>query len=184
MIAEKIITTASKFIGEKEIKDNSGFINPEFQKAMEAIGWEKGEPWCASFAKLVWLKSYKGNTARLLELNFNFSKSAVETYRNFDKSDWKTQNPDGTPIKIPQEGALAVWRMGRSSAGHIGIVAKVVSQTEFETIEGNTDSMGGREGIEVAYKRRFVTRQYSLNSLNLLGFILPKPIANNIDSGE
>lgn len=180
MISENIIKTAHDYIGQREKPNNSGFQNIEFQKKMEEVGWDSGEAWCASFAKLVWLEAYKNSPERIAEIEKLFSKSATKTYQNFDESDWKTQNPDGTPILAPQEGALVVWRMGNTWAGHIGIVCKVISKTEFETIEGNTNDAGGREGIEVAHKRRFVTRTFSTTGLNLLGFILPKMIVNNI----
>lgn len=180
MITEKITTAAHQYIGEKETPNNSGFQNPIFQKLMELVGWQTGEAWCASFAKLVWFEAYKNDPKRLAELQKLFSKSATQTYKNFDNSDWKTQTPEGKPILTPQEGALVVWRMGNTWTGHIGIVCKVVSPTEFETIEGNTDAAGGREGIEVAHRRRFVTRTFDANGFNLLGFILPKPITDAI----
>lgn len=176
MVTDKIIQIAHDFIGEKEKPNNSGFKNPEFETRMAQVGWSQGEAWCASFAKLVWLEAYKNEPKRIAEIQKLFSKSATQTYRNFDNSDWKTQTTEGKPILTPQEGALVVWRMGNTWTGHIGIVCKVISATEFETIEGNTDAAGGREGIEVAHRRRFVTRTFDPAGFNLLGFILPKPI--------
>jgi surface antigen len=176
MIVEKIVDVAHCYIGQEEKPNNSGFEDAEFEAAMTKVGWEAGEAWCASFAKLVWREAYKTDAARLLEVERLFSKSAVQTYRQFDASDWKTQNEDGSPIVVPQVGALVVWQFGDSTKGHIGIVARVFSQTEFETIEGNTDDNGGREGIKVAYRRRIVRRARG-EGLNLLGFVLPKPLS-------
>ena len=174
MIADKIVDKADDFLHEQEKPNNSGFMSPEFEAKMKAMGWEKGEPWCASFAKLVFSLAYEGDIERLKEIESHFSKSAVLTYINFDKSDWKTQNPNGSPIMKPVVGALVVWRMGAGTSGHIGVVSKVISDTEFEAIEGNTNDAGGREGVEVAVKLRKVTTAQRMYSLNLLGFVLPK----------
>ena len=169
-----IVEQAKLYIGQRETENNGGFESPSFQKKMQDIGWQLGDAWCASFVKLVWMEAYKCDLARLLELEHLFSPSAVATYRNFDASDWKTQNADGSPIRIPSVGALVVWRMGNSESGHIGIVTEVLSNTAFKSIEGNTNEAGGREGIEVAEKKRAINRRFLPNGLNLLGFILPK----------
>jgi hypothetical protein len=174
MIESIIIDKADDFLNEREKSGNMGFVNPEFEAKMKSIGWEKGEPWCASFAKLVFSLAYEHDVERLKEIDMHFSKSAVLTYRNFDKSDWKTQNPNGSPIMKPAVGALVVWRMGTGMSGHIGVVRKVISDIEFESIEGNANSQGGKEGIEVAVKLRKVTTVQRQYSLNLLGFVLPK----------
>jgi hypothetical protein len=170
----KIIETANAYLGNEETPNNSGFKNPDFEAEMREAGWEPGEAWCASFTKLVFKKAYQDQPDIQAEIERLFSKSATKTHANFDASDWKTRNPDGSMIMKPAEGALVVWRMGKSWAGHIGIVTKRISDTEFETIEGNTNEEGGREGIEVAYKRRFVTREFKPKGLNPIGFILPK----------
>ena len=50
-----------------------------------------------------------------------------------------------------------------------------ISKKDFTTIDGNSNSSGGREGIEVAEK----TRKYNFNSnngLRLIGFIKPKKV--------
>jgi hypothetical protein len=172
---EKITQIAQQYIGQRELKGNKGFQDADFQKEMEAVGWDDGEAWCATFAKLVFKKAYIG-TVLEAEIEKLFSKSATATYANFDKSDWKTQLPNGKPIKTPEVGALVVWRMGDSWAGHIGVVTEIVSSTEFKTVEGNTDGKGGREGIEVAEKLRQTNQKFNPKGLNLIGFILPKEV--------
>ena len=75
MIAEKITQTAHDYIGQREKPRNSGFINEDFQKKMEEVGWDNGEAWCASFAKLVFLEAYKDNPERIAEIEKLFSKN-------------------------------------------------------------------------------------------------------------
>lgn len=172
---ENIVNIALSYVGKLETKNNSGFQDPEFQAAMESVGWKKGEAWCASFTRLVYLKAYKDFPVTVRQLERLCSKSAVQTHHLFDKSDWKTvDGSDNKFIKKPQLGALVVWRMGSGYSGHIGVVVDVVSDTEFYTVEGNTNSVGGREGVEVARKKRRTDVPFGKNRLNLIGFILPK----------
>jgi hypothetical protein len=68
---------------------------------------------------------------------------------------------------------MVIWRLYRDGEptwdGHAGVV-KSVGYGNFTTIEGNTNSLGGTEGFEVAEKTR--TIDYTVkNGLRLIGFI-------------
>jgi hypothetical protein len=159
----KAVEVAKKYIGEKELVNNSGFVSAEFQKKMIGVGWIKGQAWCCYFAELVWKEAYpdlRGIFDRL------FAPSATATYKNFDV------DKDFTVSKVPVPGALAVWRQGTGWQGHIGVVQEIIGDT-FKCIEGNTNSEGGREGIEVAVKNRKVDYKVGANKLNLIGFVIP-----------
>jgi hypothetical protein len=47
-------------------------------------------------------------------------------------------------------------------------------------VEGNTNDDGGREGVEVSARCRRVSRNFNTRGLNLLGFILPKPLSETL----
>jgi len=53
-IGEKIALTANSLVGQTEVKGNLGFHDGQFQLMMEAVGWKRGEAWCAYFTELVW----------------------------------------------------------------------------------------------------------------------------------
>jgi len=157
-----IVDVAKGYIGQREKNANTGFIDPDFQEEMKKIGWYTGASWCAYFTKLVWSK---GN-----QLAKYMSGGAVTTYKALDLS--KEYKITATP----ERGALVVWRMYKDGLklnnGHTGIVIGLNGDGTFTTIEGNTNNMGGREGVEVAEK----IRKYEWtkkNGLRLLGFVNP-----------
>ena len=61
MMNQKIKLIAEKYIGQTEVKNNMGFIDPNFEDRMEAVGWRPSFQWCALFSELVWHEAYQGN---------------------------------------------------------------------------------------------------------------------------
>jgi hypothetical protein len=161
---EKLIEIARKDLGKKEKPGNTGFEDKDLEKAMRAVGWSPGWAWCSSIQeKWIWeafpeLKD---------EVQGYFVPSAVATFRNLKNA--------GYPVSIaPTEGALVYWqRMKDGKAqwqGHAGVVSQVISDTEFLSIEGNTNSAGSREGDSVQEKRRLVRSDVE-NGLKVIGFV-------------
>jgi len=157
----QIRSKALSFLDERELAGNSGFKNPKFEELMKRTGWQKGQAWCAYFVELVWEQS--GQNAEL------FSGSTVKTFENFKKAD---------PFRIhsnPCVGDVVIWQNYRKGkpkwTGHAGIVV-AVQGGQIVTVEGNTNSSGGREGIEVALKIRNLDFTNN-NGLRILGFIIP-----------
>lgn len=162
----QIIEIAQSYIGMKEISGNQGFQDKRFQELMEECGWQSGQAWCSYFCELVWKQAFP----ELKELDKLFSSGAVQTYNNFKQSDFFVDHK-------PEPGAVAIWQTWKNNepywTGHAGIVESIVNGNEIMTIEGNTNSAGGREGIEVARKRRQLNYD-ARNGLVLKGFIHPK----------
>jgi hypothetical protein len=173
-LSEKIIQVASSYVGQEEISGNKGFKNPLFQKKIQACGWKMGHSWCAYFTELVWKEAFGKSHPLYNTLDRLFSPSAIGTYSNMKGAIGDKNIPTfKTGIK-PKVGALAVWRLGNGWQGHIGIVESVIDNKKFGTIEGNTNSSGSREGIEVARKIRSLGEIYKLKGLNLIGFVYPE----------
>lgn len=167
-LSEKIKTVASSYVGQQEISGNKGFKNPSFQKKMQDCGWQIGQSWCAYFSELVWKEAFGKSHPSYSTLDRLFSPSAVSTYSNFKGNViFKCGN-------VPKVGALVVWRQGNGWQGHIGIVESVIDKDTFQTIEGNTNSAGGREGIEVARKTRKLGLPFKSKGLNIIGFVYPE----------
>lgn len=170
-LQEKIITTALKYVGMKEIKGNMGWTSEAFEEKMIATGWGETQAWCAYFTELVYSEVYDP-VGLAAELDKYFSGSARRTLSKFkDAEGWDT----GT---IPVPGAVAIWKLVKGGKdkwqGHAGIVTEV-HDGYMETVEGNTNGGGSREGDMVAAK----TRKYNFtvqNGLALEGFIYPKGI--------
>ena len=168
-INERIVSTAKSFSGQEEIRGNLGFVEEEFQELMEAVGWEKGQAWCAYFAELIWKLSFVTNQRTVGELNLLFSAGAVATWNNFRRSEWITS-------ESPRVGSIIIWQSYKNNtphwSGHVGIVEKI-EETVIHTIEGNTNPMGGREGYTVSSKVRTLNFKVK-NGLRVKGFIYPE----------
>jgi hypothetical protein len=160
MELKDLAKVATKYIGKTETPNNSGFSDKEFQKRMEQVGWSIGQSWCAYFTELCAIEAFPSLKDELTKL---FSASATATWKNF-QIDKKTSI-------TPKVGSLAVWRYGNGWQGHIGVVSKIVDDKTFESIEGNTNDKGGREGYIVTPRTRKIGSKYSSAGLNLIGFI-------------
>jgi hypothetical protein len=161
----RIVRFAKKFIGTEEIAGNMGFANEEFEAMIHEYGdFNRGQQWCMSFAKMVWLKKF-GIKYRE-DLDKLMTPSTQQTWANFKEDDsgkFKTSDK-------PSKGAIVIWQQFIDGVGtfkgHAGIVQDFNNET-FDTIEGNTNT--NSEGI-VAEK----THKYNWdlnNGLRLKGFI-------------
>lgn len=164
----KAVEIALKYVGQKELANNTFDHNTDFGKKLHAVGQKDGDPWCALFCELVFKEAYP---EKFKELDGLFSASAVQTYKNFTH---KEKGKGYMENNIPKEGNLVIWQMQKDGVaqwqGHAGIVYKVKSTWEFSSIEGNTNDAGGREGVTVAIKDRKILAKVP-NGLKVLGFI-------------
>lgn len=163
MNPQKIVETARKYLGQTEKSGNQGWIDAAFEAKMKAVGWQVGHSWCCYFTELVATEAFAGNADKVKAFARLFQPSCTATYANFAGSSLFKVS------KVPKVGSLIVWRLGQGWKGHIGVVEEV-KEGWLTTIEGNTNDAGGREGIEVARKRR----RYAWTNgpgLNLVGFI-------------
>lgn len=170
-ISASILQIAKLYIGELEKPNNGGFKNTEFESEMVQNGFCKGDSWCAIFAKLVWRKAYEKSNPNLhFAINELFSKSAVATFRNFEKSKLFGST------KTPEPGALVVWQNyidGKPQwTGHIAIFNEFVNG-KIVTIDGNSNEQGVRNGDRVIERARAINYNAE-NGFRLLGFINPK----------
>lgn len=161
----KVVETALKYVGQKEMAGNVFSNGSDFGKKLHAVGQKDGDPWCALFCELVFKEAYP---ERFTELDKLFSASAVQTYKNFTRGGGYMEN------NLPKEGNLVIWQMYKDGKpqwqGHAGIVYQLKSTWEFTSIEGNTNEAGSREGVTVAIKDRKVLKDV-WNGLKVLGFI-------------
>lgn len=162
----RIVKFSETLAGQTEIAGNAGFTNEEFQKLMDEVGWNPGDPWCVYFAKLVWYNMAPGwLKEKILK---KVSGSSLQTFENLK------DDPNFRVSAIPQAGDMAIWRYYENGNpqwnGHAGIV-KRLGFGNFTTLEGNTSETGiGNEGYVVAEKTRSIDFS-NKNGLRLVGFI-------------
>ena len=168
---------AQSHVGYKEYPGNQGFQDKVFDTLMRQVGFENGWAWCALFAEACWsIPTYSGKSRVIANISDNFSANAVRTFDNF-KND-PTGKFSIITNGLPSPGDVVIWekrvdgdpyKKGVWTLGHAGIVESI-EEGFFKSIEGNSNSEGGREGIEVSIK----TRKYNYfdkNGLCLKGFI-------------
>lgn len=159
-----IADIARKDIGKKEKPGNTGFQDKELEARMKSVGWQVGWAWCAGIQEAWAWEAFPEKKEAIKGL---FVPSAVNTFRNLTRAGYVSS-------MIPTVGAFVYWqRIQDGNAlwqGHAGVVSKVVSDTEFYSIEGNTNSAGSREGDSVQEKHRFVKKVD--DGLQVIGFVI------------
>lgn len=166
-IADKIVSIARGYIGQQELPGNSGFKDAEFLKKMKAIGWYPGASWCCFFYKLVWMEAYADEPDVLKLVKKYHNGSCHETYHNYRAS------PEFKVRDYPVLGAGVLFQHGKGPSGHAGVVPEIIGSYSFHSVEGNTNSTGGREGIEVYEQPNRRLHLPFSNGLNILGFVHP-----------
>lgn len=182
-IQTELINVALKYLGEKEIPENKGWVNKTLQKAMELVGWRRGQHWCAYFMEMVWKEAYgmylmhkpennKGtidgihytimsteNLGKESKIHKLLSKlcsgNSQKTFRNFEKSGiFETGS-------TPALGAAVIWKYSGSAGHTAAVVTEVFADGTFKSVEGNA-------GNKVSL------RFHKADEPNRLGFIYPK----------
>jgi hypothetical protein len=166
--AARIIAIAQGYIGQLEKKGNHGFVSPDFEKKLREVGFYDGAPWCAFFVKLVYGEAYYDVKILHQAITANNTGGALDTLKRHEHAGVFSIG------ETPKPGAIVIWRMGKGTSGHAGIVKSVdEANNTMTTIEGNTNAHGSREGDRVAEKPRTITRPFQDAGLNVEGYIYP-----------
>lgn len=160
LVKRTLIVAATQVgIREDPVGSNSG---PRVDEYLESVGVSPGNPWCAAF--VYWV--FKGAASEL-----GLPNPAIRTAGVLDH--WKKAGRQGITRLRPEDvqedysllrrGLIFVINTG-GGKGHMGIVDGL-QDDRLITIEGNTNSTGGREGIGV-----FIRESRKLSDINT-GFI-------------
>ena len=150
-ISKMIVKLAKAEIGVEEVDGTNCGKRVNEYKSATWLDSEKGWPWCAAF--ICWLirESIKGR-----DLDWKRPRTAgAWDFENWakkeDNEDIKLYKP-ATEVK-PISGDILVFRFS-----HIGICTSSPDRTGFiDTIEGNTNGKGSREGGSVLQKTRHIS---------------------------
>jgi hypothetical protein len=104
------------------------------------------QPWCASFVS--WAFATAGQP--LPPINGKNGFSRVEHGQNYARR-------NGQLSKTPKVGDIFMTVNPKTGKGHTGIVVAVLPGGRIQTIEGNTNQAGSREGTHVIEKERTIT---------------------------
>ncbi len=135
-LALKALAIAKTQLGVQEIPRGSN-AGPAVEKYLKSVGLGKGYSWCEAFVYWCYQEASKElgianplkKTAGVLDQLNNSKKYVVQT---------------------PQKGDLFIMDFGKG-LGHIGFVDDTFIK-KFNTVEGNSNDDGSREGYEVCQK--------------------------------
>lgn len=137
-LARKALEIGITQIGVEEIPRNSN-SGPEVEIYLKSVGLPKGYSWCMAF---VYWCTQKAAIQMVVKNPLKRTAGVLDQYNS-------------RPLlvqAIPQQGDIFIMDLGKG-LGHTGIIEKIVGNTLY-TIEGNTNSEGGREGYKVCRKKR------------------------------
>jgi hypothetical protein len=138
-LASASLLFAQSQIGVQEVPKNSN-AGPAVEKYLKSVGLGKGYAWCMAF--VYW--SVKSASTQLNVINPLSKTGGVLDMYNKEKD---------LRVTEPQPGDVFIMDFG-NGAGHAGIVEKVLPNGKIQTIEGNTNDEGSREGYEVCRRTR------------------------------
>lgn len=152
MLAQSIINAAESQVGVKETRPNGGKMIEAYQRAtwLPVGPW----PWCAAF--VCWCIK-----AAMSDKDYTFTRPA--TAGAWDFENWCKAVDNSAVLHKPHHGDVKAGDIVIYTFSHIGIaVSGVDKQGIVQTVEGNTNSDGAREGDGVYRKRRNISNIRSI----------------------
>jgi hypothetical protein len=149
---------AEEYIGVREAGNNGGPEVMKFQMAVD--GKASGESWCMCFVQYC-----------VMELEHKAQKRSNIFHAEHCLTVWN-KSPEELRRPEPEPGYIVIWRHGKTTNGHTGIVTKVIDADHFETIEGNTadSSVVDPDGDGVYRKIR---HRHPAGEMQIVGFLCP-----------
>ena len=163
----RIIRTAKKYVGIRELGNNNGWNDPDFQQKMASVGWKNGEQWCAYFVKMILLEISKGKAKEYFKKTA--SANTQITWNNF-----QTPSKYHEVSQKPSRGSLIIYQgISDPSHGHIEIYVAPGKNGAYKVISGNTYFTEGGQGVVM--KER-AANDMQRQGLKTLGYIKIKKL--------
>jgi len=152
-LAPEIVKLARAEIGVQEVNgSNSGKRVKEYQSATSLGG--TGWPWCAAFVCFV-VRAAMKNLG--IKETAKFKRPATASAWGFEA--WSRKQDNSTNTKKPHDGDIQAGDIVVFTFSHIGIATSSPNKDGYvDTVEGNTDGEGSREGGAVLAKKRHVSK--------------------------
>jgi len=144
MIAEQLAKTAESQVGVRETKTNGGAKIEEYQRST----WLPSGPWAWCAAFVCWCVEHSLGGEK-----YTFPRPETAGAWDFEK--WCLSVDDSVKLHKPHKNDIRRGDIVVFTFSHIGIcVADIDKNGMVQTVEGNTNSGGDREGDGVYRKRR------------------------------
>lgn len=139
-LADNALKIAKSQIGKQEIPKGSN-AGTDVEKYLKSVGLGKGYSWCMAFVYWCFLEA---SIQTKLKNTLKKTGGVLAQWNSIDAK-YKKQEP--------QTGDVFIMDFGKGQ-GHTGFVEKILPNGKIQTIEGNTNDDGSREGYEVCRRTR------------------------------
>jgi hypothetical protein len=156
-IANKIIALAKKQVGVKETSNN---WSTQISKYLAAVNINFPAAWC--MALMVWVNK-----------NIGYTSALATTGGVLDQ--WN-KTPNKYRTSTPAPGYIFIIDHGKGK-GHAGVVIAVQDKDTINTIEGNTNNDGSRNG-NICLERSRMRKSVNVGYINLPQMIADKNKVN------
>lgn len=149
-LAEKLVELAKKEVGVKEVGSTNRGKRVDEYKASTNLPPHAAWPWCAAF--ICWLVR---EAMQATGQRYTFKRPT--TAGAWDMENWSRAQDDSTWTKKPTGGDICPGDIVIFKFSHIGLATSAPDKSGIiNTVEGNTDAAGGRNGGGVLAKKRRV----------------------------
>lgn len=146
-----MVKVAAREVGVEEVGSTNCGKRVNEYKAATWLEHTKAWPWCAAF--VCWVVR---EAARETRTRFTATFERPRTAGAWDFENWCRKQDRSVILRKPSDNDIKAGDIVVFRFSHIGIAASNAVGGLVETIEGNTDSAGSREGGGVFRKNRMV----------------------------
>jgi hypothetical protein len=144
-LAVKLVELARKEVGVQEVNGTNCGPRVNEYKSATSLDPEQGWPWCAAFICWLMREAMKDNS-------YTFKRPTTASAWGFE--DWAAKQNNKVQLKKPHKDDIKAGDIVMFTFSHIGLAISDPQDGYIDTIEGNTDGQGSREGGAVLQKKR------------------------------
>ena len=149
-LVKKLIELARDEVGVREIGDTNCGKRVNEYKGATYLDSTQGWPWCAAFICWLFREAMKGSS-------YSFKRPTTASAWDFEN--WANDQDMSVRTKKPTGGDIVAGDIIIFTFSHIGIAVSAPDKNGMvQTIEGNTDDAGSREGGGVYLKQRHLSQ--------------------------
>jgi CHAP domain len=148
-LSQRLVELAKKEVGVEEIGGTNCGPRVNEYKAATWLPPDQAWPWCAAFIDWLVMRAMEEESGR----KFTFERP--RTAGAWDMENWSMKQDGSTWTKLnPQASDIAPGDIVIFTFSHVGLAIGTPEKGMVETIEGNTDGNGSRDGGGVWRKQR------------------------------
>lgn len=139
-LAERLVELAKKEVGVEEVGGTNCGPRVNEYKAATWLPYEEAWPWCAAF--IDWLVM-----TAMEESGKQFTFARPRTAGAWDLENWSMKQDGSTWTKLnPQASDIAPGDIVIFTFSHVGLAVDIPAKGLVQTVEGNSNAQGSREG--------------------------------------